>query len=255
MDSKQIHWARVWTEASTYALFEKISSRVNPVLLNLRRILGSYGCTTIVEAGCGDGYVIRSIGKELRGTVFVGIDYSREGIRRAKRKCISADASFILGDVRNLPLRPYSADVVTSFGVIEHFGIAGSSKTIHEAYAALKPSGFLFVETPNRSTFGLSEKMAKSLSEYFGSHAFYTSNELADLVGRILLKESVIGGQIVFCQSAGFAQAIVWSLTNQSKKYSIPFSFLAYYSFLVVLPLSVFFKKHGLFSQLIVRKC
>jgi 2-polyprenyl-3-methyl-5-hydroxy-6-metoxy-1,4-benzoquinol methylase len=253
VDSTQIHWVRVWNEASPSIILEKITSRVNPVLQNLRKILACTACSIVVEAGCGNGYVIRSLGEEFRGTFFVGVDYSKEGIRFAKSKCPSENVHFVLGDVRNLPLRPSSTDLITSFGVIEHFSKVGSSHIIAESFLTLKPSGFLFVETPNRRTFGLSEKMAKSLSEYFGNHAFYTAAELAQFVISVL-PSGKHKGQLVLCQTSGFAHALVWSLTNQYRKNSMPFSFLAKSLFLVGLSLSVCFKDFGLFSQVIIRK-
>jgi SAM-dependent methyltransferase len=97
----------------------------------------------IVDAGCGTARWPIYLGR--RGQRCVGVDLAPEACRLAR----AADASvpLVVGDVRRAPLRDGCADVVLSFGVVEHEP-AGPEASLCELRRLLRPGGVLVLTVP-----------------------------------------------------------------------------------------------------------
>jgi SAM-dependent methyltransferase len=73
----------------------------------------------VLDVGCGKGYVVSELsrrGNKLRKSYLIGVDIFAPYLREAKH--IYHDV--ICGDVRFLPIRSHSADVVLALDIIEH---------------------------------------------------------------------------------------------------------------------------------------
>jgi SAM-dependent methyltransferase len=99
----------------------------------------------VVDAGCGTGLVSRLVRARVPAARIVGVDLSLGSLRRAQARSPVALAQ---GNILDLPLRPASADLVISRGVIMTTGAP------HAAFAELarvtRPGGRLFVRVYNR---------------------------------------------------------------------------------------------------------
>jgi 2-polyprenyl-3-methyl-5-hydroxy-6-metoxy-1,4-benzoquinol methylase len=101
----------------------------------------------ILEAGCGEGNLCRYL-QSLGNTVY-GIDISDNLVSAAKN--YNDSISYEVGDVRSLPYKDDTFDLVYSGGVIEHFD--GTELAIKEMVRVTKPGGELLIGVPNKYSF------------------------------------------------------------------------------------------------------
>ena len=92
-----------------------------------------------------------------RGYDYYGVDISKEVVKLARKNFRGRVDSrhFKYGDIRKLPFKDNTFDIVFSFGTIEH--IRENFKSVCEAYRVLKPGG-LFIT-------GINNKHIKSFSQ------------------------------------------------------------------------------------------
>lgn len=105
-----------------------------------------------VEAGCGLGrynFIFNRFGVDMEG-----LDFEPKTIDSLLtwQKENGFDASFIVGDVTNMPYEDNSLSGYISLGVVEHF-IEGPHRPINEAYRVLRPGGVAIITTPARSLY------------------------------------------------------------------------------------------------------
>lgn len=103
----------------------------------------------MLEVGCGTAFVSLYFAKR-RGKVYC-LDSNKKILKVAKRnfKSEGANGKFVLGDTQKLPFRNNTFDVVTSFGLLEHF--KDPSQPIKEMVRVTKPGGVVFADiVPNR---------------------------------------------------------------------------------------------------------
>lgn len=102
----------------------------------------------ILDAGCGTGYLIRAI-KEKRSSVQIGaIDFSREMLNRAAKRCKNLEnINFKEADLNEL--LPYSSntfDAIVCDNVL--YAVPRPDFTLKEFFRVLKPKGRLVVVIP-----------------------------------------------------------------------------------------------------------
>lgn len=91
---------------------------------------------TLADIGCGEGYYTRMAATAFPGCCAFGIDLSRDGIQRAAR---FRNACWLVGDLKQLPLRDQSMDVLLD--VLTPADYASFRRV-------LKPEGFLLKVIP-----------------------------------------------------------------------------------------------------------
>lgn len=75
---------------------------------------------TILEVGCGFGRNIKFLKTEGVSAVITGVDISRKMIRKARKYVPQKGITFVQGDIRHLPFKDKSFDVVFTHGVLMH---------------------------------------------------------------------------------------------------------------------------------------
>lgn len=111
--------------------------------------------TLALDAGCGNGrYFDMLIG---HGGQIIGVDFSKDALRRAKFKIDAfpvGQAGVLLGDLTRLPFRDCSFDLIASIEVLEH--VPNWEQAILEFHRLLKPGGSMILSIPNKlSIYGL----------------------------------------------------------------------------------------------------
>jgi SAM-dependent methyltransferase len=141
--------------------------------------------TTVLEAGCGEGYGIDVLRRG--GWRVAGLDYDPGAVQRTGR---AHDLNVLRGNVVRLPLATSSVDAVVSLQVVEH--IWTPHELVAECRRVLRPGGLLAVSTPNRLTFspglGRGERPANAfhVRELDGA-------ELVELVGSQFAAPALLG--------------------------------------------------------------
>jgi lauroyl/myristoyl acyltransferase/SAM-dependent methyltransferase len=114
----------------------------------------------------------------------VGIDIARATVAGARSLLAPYHPAFALADLRWLPLRSESVDLVYSMGTIEHF--EDYETAVAEIYRVLKPGGRAIVGVPNKLDPFLRPALVQAL-RLFGAYPYgleksFTSAELRRLL-------------------------------------------------------------------------
>lgn len=104
--------------------------------------------TTVVDAGCGEGYgaeLLRAAGAQR----VVALEYDASTVIHAAREYPTVWT--VRANLVALPLRDATADLVVALQVVEH--LWDLPAFLRECRRALRPGGTLVLTTPNRTVF------------------------------------------------------------------------------------------------------
>ena len=102
-----------------------------------------HGVTSVCDAGCGEGFYLRSLRQALPNATLVGLDLAKTSIKLAARaeKGKENPIAYAVAGIFDMPLPNGAFDAVLSvFAPVPEA----------EAYRILKPNGLLFVAHPGR---------------------------------------------------------------------------------------------------------
>jgi ubiquinone/menaquinone biosynthesis C-methylase UbiE len=109
---------------------------------------------TLLDAGCGPGYLDRAIAMKYPQLKIIGIDVSKEMLELATRQASSSKVnsriSYQEADVQKLPFKNDSMDFVVSTLSMHH--LARPEEALGEIFRILKPRGQLFIFDLRRDT-------------------------------------------------------------------------------------------------------
>lgn len=98
----------------------------------------------ILDVGCGGGYQTSYMARPA--TFIVGIDISKDGLKKAKSRV--KDADFVHASSEKLPFRFEIFDKVICLELLEH--LSNPRKTLEEIESVMKEAGTLVVSVPYR---------------------------------------------------------------------------------------------------------
>ncbi|MEM8886177.1 MAG: metalloregulator ArsR/SmtB family transcription factor [Planctomycetota bacterium] len=96
---------------------------------------------TVLDAGCGDGYLTEALA--ARFDRVIAVDHAPARLAEARRRLGAAGVEFEEGEIDDLPLRAGTVDAVFFSMVLHHVPIIGDAT--HEAMRVLKPGGFVAI--------------------------------------------------------------------------------------------------------------
>jgi SAM-dependent methyltransferase len=140
-------------------------SRNDVIVWALRRYLG--GTTRFLEVGCGTGFVLAAIHKQIRRLDVMGAELYAEGLEVARRRLPGVP----LAQMSALEI-PFSGcfDAVGAFDVLEH--IEEDERALREMGRAVSPGGGLLLTVPQHPRLW-------SVADDFAGHVRrYRRNEL-----------------------------------------------------------------------------
>ena len=100
----------------------------------------------MLEAGCGNGNVLRFLSSTIRHGKVVGIDLFEEGLKLAKQR---SDALLVRGDVHASPFR-CRFEVIAAFDVIEH--LHDDHQALRDFHRLSSHEGLLILTVPGHMT-------------------------------------------------------------------------------------------------------
>lgn len=109
--------------------------------LHVKEVIEALNPESVLEVGCGDGYLIGSLRQKISRRL--GVDLSERAIRFAK--AFHPGCEFAVADAAELS---DTFDVVAAIEVLEHVPDDGVSAFIRGLEARLKPAGALIVSVP-----------------------------------------------------------------------------------------------------------
>ena len=138
---------------------------------------------TLVDVGCGPGYLIAKIAKEIPNLHIIGVDVSDEMTVTASRNLASLGfgerVEFRRGDSLKLPFEDDSVDNIVSTLSLHHW--ANPKGAILEIYRVLKPGGQLLLEDfrrdPRRLFYWLIAFRTKVAPSFLRTRALRRINE------------------------------------------------------------------------------
>ncbi|HEY8271266.1 MAG TPA: methyltransferase domain-containing protein, partial [Pseudobdellovibrionaceae bacterium] len=101
---------------------------------------------SLLEIGCGTGYVLSGIAKKFPHATLQGSEIFTTGLGFAASRLPAT--SFIQMDARNIPFKE-EFDILGAFDVLEH--IQEDEEVLAQMYAALKPQGILLITVPQHA--------------------------------------------------------------------------------------------------------
>ena len=191
----EAYWTHVWEKSG---LSPAIDLESNDMHLYPQRALHkvlthifkdrSFVGKKLVEIGCGNSAWLPYFSKEFGLDVY-GIDYSEEGCEQAEKilQRENVEGTIYCTDAFNPAEDLYSEfDIVTSFGVAEHFSDTSAALEAFSKY--LKPGGLLITAIPNMS--GLNGWLHKIMNRaLYDIHVPLDKNQLASAVREAGLRE------------------------------------------------------------------
>jgi SAM-dependent methyltransferase len=106
-------------------------------------VLGPYlekrSIRSVLEAGCGTGYLARLLQRE-RNLPLVAMDYSAEGLRYGLADGLARATQ---GSLLDLPFGSAAFDLAMSFDVLQQFGPGEERRAFSELARVVKPGGLL----------------------------------------------------------------------------------------------------------------
>jgi len=137
-----------------YKLFFK-RAFVGPAQLALQEVSGR-----VLDVGCGDGIITRTLKKSSPHLRFFGIDINKNQIAKAISE--NSDIRYTVASGEKLPFAKDHFSAVVCFEVLEH--VDRIDKVVHEIGRVLKKGGVFYLTTPlegdTSNLYGLLNKFA-----------------------------------------------------------------------------------------------
>lgn len=136
------------------------------ILNKIVEIIEKLPITTILDAGCGEGYYSRVIQDKLNKTV-LAFDISKDSVQLAARNDKNNAVKWFVGDLANLPMKDNSVD-----GILDIF----SPANYHEFHRILNDGGYLIKVIPGEKHL---TELRQQASEYLRSES-YSNKKVLD---------------------------------------------------------------------------
>lgn len=154
--------ARLWdfysrTFPYNEAYFTKSVGR--DVLRKTRNIVGNLNGLTILDFGCGPGFLVEHIVNiNIKPKKYIGLDFSKKSIDMllTKKDKVKFPIEGILITKLPSPLEKSIIDLCFLIEVVEHLNDDHLDKTLLEIYRVLRPGVKLIITTPNKEDLRLS---------------------------------------------------------------------------------------------------
>ncbi|MDD5089336.1 MAG: class I SAM-dependent methyltransferase [Candidatus Wallbacteria bacterium] len=118
------------------------------VVKTMKEIIGELRFSTLLDAGCGDGYLLNHIACEHPDREYTGADISDRAVRFAEAFRSSPNIRFLC---KNIADYEESADIVTLMEVLEHIPPRDTPDFIQSISRILKKNGLFIVSVPTQN--------------------------------------------------------------------------------------------------------
>ena len=141
--SFQQHGSAFWDVQGPYRTLHQI----NPARLQFVERFVDLSGLRVLDVGCGGGILSEALAE--RGASVLGIDLAESALQAAEAHRAGQAVEYRLESSRETAARGEVFDVVTCMEMLEH--IADPAAVLHDIHALLKPGGWAFFSTINRT--------------------------------------------------------------------------------------------------------
>jgi len=191
-----------WRATALGAITEAIEHRL------LLDMIGAGPGVRFLDAGCGDGALVRAIA--ARGAEATGVDPDPAmlGSARSRAETAGIRATFLYGSVQRLPFPDATFDVVASVTVLCF--VADAPRAIREMARVLRPDGQLVLGELGRWSFWAALRRVRGWlgSRTWKAARFRTSGELRALAEQAGLSVMLVRGAVYY-PPAGLAARVM----------------------------------------------
>lgn len=176
---------------------EKAGVESSPLMSPFLRVVGNVSGLTVLDAGCGEGYLSRILAQ--RGAKVIGIDISAPLIEIARTKAFAEQITYQVADLSQ-PLRSYQGyfDLAVSFFVLND--VPDYRGFLTNLGSVLKPGGRLVLFMNNPYSF----VTRNFVTNYFASGQAFPYLGLADLGVKVHFYQRTLEEYLDACFAAGF---------------------------------------------------
>lgn len=199
-DNKIIEWEDSLENPRGVSFIESLASRFRKPLMVRRamcfELLKKVGAgKTILELGCGSGYLAIKTFQEIKPKKIIGIDISHSAIQRANtlKKELglpSKNVDFLEADTTALQKLP-QADITMGLGFLDY--LAGDE--IRSLMQKLKSKYILFTFSEKKVSLMRYLHILYLLSQNCPKHYYYTKEEMARFVKERYKRVKIISGR------------------------------------------------------------
>lgn len=157
-------WQKLWKQNRDKT--NKLGRMPRAILAELLNKCGDFRGKKVLEAGCGSGIISAELAG-LGADLFL-LDISEDALQIA-RNCFEYKnlyATFIRGDIFELPFEKSSFNIVWNAGVLEHFENEARLKAVEGIANLIKPEGVFITFNPSDRAFFY--KIGKQIAEWKG---------------------------------------------------------------------------------------
>jgi SAM-dependent methyltransferase len=101
------------------------------------------GARSVLDVGCGEGYLLALAADHRPGIVLIGVDYDGRRLAQARTALEDVGVTLIEGDARTVDLP--EADVVTCLDVLHYHPAADQDALVARLSSAVRPGGTLLL--------------------------------------------------------------------------------------------------------------
>jgi len=162
---------RLWDFQGTHSAFDadRFALHCGDQIIKWAGAVIPFSQRTVVDYGCGAGYLLKSILALTRIKSCIGVDCSPDSLRRAEA-VVGDDLRFkgvVLSQELPVGLPDDYADVVFMLEVIEHLEDAQLQGALREVNRLLKTGGYLVATTPNKEDLDAKKRICPDCGAIF----------------------------------------------------------------------------------------
>lgn len=158
---------------------------INSFYDEMLKLLKEINFSSVLDAGCGEGFTLDRLHKSNFSKDLVGVDSSESAIKLGKKLFPSLNLK--VGDIYNLPFKDGSKDLVVCTEVLEH--LTDPRKALKELVRVSKK--YLILSVPNEPYFSLKNFIIGRNIRRFGSSKGHLNRWTSEAFEKFVRQEPI----------------------------------------------------------------
>jgi methionine biosynthesis protein MetW len=167
---------------------------------NIVKFMPKQSGLKVLDAGCGEGHLLKKLYNKNKDNSYHGIDLTQEALDMATARC--PDMSFIRADLSKIDFDDDTFDFIACTETLEH--VDDYQDVLAEFKRVLKPGGVLVITFPNEVLWTISRFLLGRRPIRVVDHInFFTPGKISKKVRLKLIKKRGLPFRLPFFMSLG----------------------------------------------------